>query len=357
MIPHDLSAFFAGHRVFVTGASGFIGWHVAKLLVEAGAKVRALVRPASARSEEAFEWIEGDLLRRQTLNEAMRDCRYVFHLAGDYRFWAPDPQEIFAHNVQGTVNVLEAARDADVERIVYTSTTGILERGTLDRLATEADLASPASFCGPYKRSKFEAFCEAQRRAEAGWPIVTAMPTAPIGPHDVKPTPTGMIIVQFLNGRIPMLARTGLNFVDVRQCALGHLLAMVRGQTGERYLLGGTNLWLGEFLQKLEPYANYRAPRFYAPHWLSYATACLSETVAGFSPNWKPFVTRESVQMSRGPHFSSNEKAERVLGYETVPLDDAIQEAVEDFASRGLVRRSSKRRVDHSAIRQHDTAR
>jgi dihydroflavonol-4-reductase len=357
MIPHDLSAFFAGHRVFVTGASGFIGWHVAKLLVEAGAKVRALVRPASARSAEVFEWIGGDLLHRETLNEAMRDCRYVFHLAGDYRFWAPDPREIFAHNVQGTVNVLEAAREEEVERIVYTSTTGILERGTLDRLATEENLASPASFCGPYKRSKFEAFCEAQRRAEAGWPIMTAMPTAPIGPHDVKPTPTGMIIVQFLNGRIPMLARTGLNFVDVRQCALGHLLAMVRGGTGERYLLGGTNLWLGEFLQKLEPYGNYRVPRFYAPHWLSYATACVSETVAGFSPNWKPFVTRESVQMSRGPHFSSNAKAERELGYKTIPLDDAIQEAVEDFASRGLVRGSSKRRVDHSAIRQHDTAR
>ena len=357
MIPQDLSAFFVGHRVLVTGASGFIGWHVASMLVEAGARVRGLVRPGRTRSEEAFEWTEGDLLRRETLDEAMRDCRYVFHLAGDYRFWARDQREIFAHNVQGTVNVLEAAGEAKVERIVYTSTTGILKRGTLDRLATEADLASPASFHGAYKRSKFEALCEAQRRAEAGWPIVIALPTAPIGPHDVKPTPTGMIIVQFLNGRIPMLARTGLNFADVRQCALGHLLAMVRGEIGERYLLGGVNLWLGEFLQKLEPYANYRAPRFYAPHWLSYATACVSETVAGFSPNWKPFVTRESVQMSRGPHFSSNEKAERELGYETVPLDDAIEKAVEDFASRGLVRRSSKRGLDHPAIRQHDTAR
>ena len=356
MIPPDISAFFAGQRVLVTGASGFIGWHVASMLVEAGAHVRALVRPAPTRSEEAFEWIEGDLLRRETLDEAMRDCRYVFHLAGDYRFWALDQREIFAHNVQGTVNVLEAAREAEVERIVYTSTTGILERGTLDRLATEADLASPASFYGPYKRSKFEAFCEAQRRAEAGWPIVTAMPTAPIGSHDVRPTPTGMIIVQFLNGRIPMLARTGLNFADVRQCALGHLLAMVRGQIGERYLLGGTNLWLGEFLQKLEAYADHRAPRFYAPHWLSYATACVSETVAGFSPDWKPFVTRESVQMSRGPHFSSNEKAERELGYEAIPIENAIQEAVEDFASRGLARRSSKRGLDHSAMK-HDTAR
>ena len=334
-----LQDFFTGQQVLVTGASGFIGWHVADQLVQAGAKVRALVRPATARNEEAFEWLEGDLLRRDSLDAAVKDCRYVFHVAGDYRFWARDPKEIFANNVQGTINVLEAARSARVEKIVYTSTTGILEKGTEERLATEARLASPASFTGPYKRSKFEAFGEAQKRAEAGWPIVTALPTAPIGPHDLKPTPTGMIIVQFLNGRIPMLARTGLNFADVRQCALGHLLALIRGQTGDRYLLGGTNLWLGEFLQKLEPFGKHRAPRLHAPHWLSYATASVSETVARFSRGWQPFVTRESVQMSRGPHFSSNEKAERELGYEAIAIDDAIRAAVNDFGARGLVPR------------------
>ena len=340
-----LREFFAGQQVLVTGASGFIGWHVADQLVRAGAKVRALVRPATARNAEAFEWFEGDLLRRDSLDEAAKDCRYVFHVAGDYRFWARDPAEIFANNVQGTINLLEAARSAGAEKIVYTSTTGILERGTLDRLATEERLAATSSFKGPYKRSKFEAFGEAQKRAEAGWPIVTALPTAPIGPHDLKPTPTGMIIVQFLNGRIPMLARTGLNFVDVRQCAIGHLLSMIRGQPGERYLLGGTNLWLGEFLKKLEPFGKHKAPRRHAPHWLSYATACVSETVAGFSRNWQPFVTRESVQMSRGPHFSSNEKAERELGYETVPIDNAIRDAVTDFAARGMVPRPALARA------------
>ena len=338
-----LQEFFAGQQVLVTGASGFIGWHVADQLVQAGAKVRALVRPATAHKEEAFEWFEGDLRRRDSLDEAVKDCRYLFHVAGDYRFWARDPQEIFANNVQGTINVLEAARAAGAEKIVYTSTTGILERGTADRLATEERLASPSSFKGPYKRSKFEAFRETQKRADAGWPIVSALPTAPIGPHDLKPTPTGMIIVQFLNGRIPMLARTGLNFVDVRQCARGHLLALVRGQPGERYLLGGTNLWLGEFLQKLEPFGKHRAPRLHAPHWLSYATASVSETVARFSRGWQPFVTRESVQMSRGPHFSSNEKAERELGYETVPIDNAIRDAVHDFAARGIVPRPAIR--------------
>jgi dihydroflavonol-4-reductase len=323
-----LQDFFAGQQVLVTGASGFIGWHVADQLLQAGAKVRALVRPATARSEEAFEWFEGDLLRCDTLEAALKDCRYVFHVAGDYRFWARDPAEIFANNVQGTINLLEAAKSAGAEKIVYTSTTGILEKGTPERLATEERLASPSSFKGPYKRSKFEAFGEAQKRAEAGWPIVTALPTAPIGPHDLKPTPTGMIIVQFLNGRIPMLARTGLNFADVRQCARGHLLALVRGRPGERYLLGGANLWLGDFLQKLEPFA---------PHWLSYATASVSETVARFSRGRQPFVTRESVQMSRGPHFSSNEKAERELGYKAIPIDAAIRDAVDDFVARGLV--------------------
>ena len=292
---------------------------------------------ATRRRAEALEWIEGDLLRRESLDAALRGCRYVFHVAGDYRFWARDPREIYANNVQGTVNLLEAAKAAGVERVVYTSTTGILERGTAERLAVESRLASPAAFSGPYKRSKFEAFREAQQRADAGWPIVTALPTAPIGPHDLKPTPTGMIIVQFLNGRIPMLARTGLNFVDVRQCALGHLLAMVRGQRGERYLLGGVNLWLGEFLQMLEPFGKHRAPRRHAPHWLSYATACVSESIAKVASGWTPFVTRESVQMSRGPHFSSNEKAERELGYEVVGIDDAIRDAVADFAARRLV--------------------
>lgn len=330
---------FAGQQVLVTGASGFIGWHVADQLVQAGAKVRALVRPATARNEEGFEWFEGNLLSRDSLDAAVKDCRYVFHVAGDYRFWARDPAEIFANNVQGTINLLEAARLAGAEKIVYTSTTGILERGTPERVATEERLASPSSFKGPYKRSKFEAFGEAQKRAEAGWPIVTALPTAPIGPHDLKPTPTGMIIVQFLNGRIPMLARTGLNFADVRQCAVGHLLALIRGQPGARYLLGGENLWLGEFLQKLEPFGKYRAPRLHAPHWLSYATACVSETVARFSRGSQPFVTRESVQMSRGPHFSSNEKAERELGYKAIPIEAAIRDAVDDFTARGVVPR------------------
>jgi dihydroflavonol-4-reductase len=337
MIPHDLHHFFAGQHVFVTGASGFIGSHVASLLVQTGAHVRAIARSTRARRDSAIDWVKGDLLRRDSIERAMKDCRYVFHVAGDYRFWARDPREIFANNVQGTINLLEAAKRCEVEKIVCTSTTGILESGTLERLATEERLGSPSQFKGPYKRSKFRSYLEVKKRTDAGWPIATTLPTAPIGPHDVRPTPTGMIVVAFLNGSIPLLAHTGLNFVDVRQCALGHLLTMTRGKPGERYLLGGINLWLCDFLKRVEPYGRYRAPRFYAPHWLSFLTACASETAARFWPNWTPFVARESVRMSRGPHFSSNAKAENELGYvPTSSIDRAIQDAVADFVARGL---------------------
>jgi dihydroflavonol-4-reductase len=338
MIPHDVHHFFVGQLVFVTGASGFIGSHVASLLVQTGAHVRALARSTKGRSDNAIDWVQGDLLRRDSIDAAMKDCRYVFHVAGDYRFWARDPREIFANNVQGTINLLEAAKRRGVEKIVSTSTTGILEPGTPQRLATEERLASPSQFKGPYKRSKFRSYLEVKKRADAGWPIATTLPTAPIGPHDVRPTPTGMIVVAFLNGRIPLLARTGLNFVDVRHCALGHLLSMARGKPGECYLLGGINLWLRDFLKCIEPYARYRTPRFYAPYGLSFLTACASETAARLWPNWTPFVTRESVRMSRGPHFSSNAKAENELGYlPSSSIDPAIHDAVEDFAARGVV--------------------
>ena len=337
MIPHDLHHFFVGQQVLMTGAAGFIGSHVASLLVLAGANVRALTRSTKERRDSSIEWVEGDLLRRDSIDAAMKDCRYVFHVAGDYRFWARDPREIFANNVQGTINLLEAAKRRGAEKIVCTSTTGILAPGTPERLASEERLASPSQFKGPYKRSKFLSYLEVKKRTDAGWPIATALPTAPIGPNDLRPTPTGMIIVAFLNGRIPLLARTGLNFADVRDCALGHLLSMARGQFGEHYLLGGINLWLRDFLKYIEPYARYHTPRFHAPHWLSFLTACASETAARLLPNWTPFVTRESVRMSRGPHFSSNAKAENELGYlPTSSIDQAIHDAVEDFVARGL---------------------
>ena len=353
MIPHDLHHFFGGQQVFVTGASGFIGSHVTSLLVQTGACVRAFARSIKGRRDRAIDWVEGDLLFPESIDAAMRDCRYVFHVAGDYRFWASDPREIFANNVQGTINLLETAKRRGVEKIVCTSTTGILEPGTPERLATEERLASPSQFKGPYKRSKFRSYLEVKRRADAGWPIVTTLPTAPIGPNDVRPTPTGMIVVAFLNGRIPLLAHTGLNFADVRDCALGHLLSLARGKSGERYLLGGVNLWLRDFLKRVEPYGRCRTPRFYAPHVLSLLAACVSETAARLLPNWIPFVTRESVQMSRGPHFSSNAKAEYELGYiPTSSIERAIHDAIEDFAARGLAPVAAGRLECHCPVFQ-----
>jgi dihydroflavonol-4-reductase len=335
----EIDRHFRGQTVCVTGASGFVGWHVAQQLAAAGAKVRALVRPGGCREAPAgdFVWIDGDLRRRESLDAALAGCRYLFHVAGDYRFWARDPRELFANNVEGTANILDVAKARGVEKMVCTSTTGILARGSIEQLAEETRLANDDELKGPYKRSKFQAYLEVRQRAEKGWPIVTALPTAPIGARDVKPTPTGAIIVKFLNRQIPMLARTGLNFVDVRQCARGHLLAMLRGRAGERYLLGGVNLWLAEFLQELEPYAQHTTPKYHSPFWLSYAAACVSELMAARPGGREPFATRESVQMSRGPHFSSNAKAEQELGYATIPIETAIREAVSYFAGRGWV--------------------
>ncbi|MDB6154745.1 MAG: NAD-dependent epimerase/dehydratase [Chthoniobacteraceae bacterium] len=336
----SIAAFFRGQKTCVTGASGFVGWHVAQQLIEAGAKVQALIRPGSCRDipggMENFAWIEGDLRRRDSLNQALRGCRYLFHVAGDYRFWTKDPRELFSNNVDGTANILEAARKHGIEKIVYTSTVGILQKNPSGQLAEERRLACEADLKGPYKRSKFQAYLTVKARTDAGWPIVTALPTAPIGPRDLKPTPTGAIIVRLLNGGIPMLARTGLNFVDVRQCARGHLLALMHGEIGERYLLGGINLWLAEFFQMLQPYTPHSIPRHYSPHWLSYLAACVSELAAARWTGKEPFVTRESVGMSIGPHFSTSAKAERELGYISSPIDNAVRDAVEYFHMRGL---------------------
>lgn len=327
--------FFQGQRILVTGASGFIGWHVANELARAGACVRVLAR-GEAPDCEGFEVVKGDLLDPSSLGGAIDGCRYLFHVAGDYRFWASDRRQIYRNNVEATANILNAAGAAGVEKIVCTSTPGILAR-TPGEIADESVLAHPDELEGPYKSAKFAAYLEAQKWADRGAPIVTVLPTAPIGPRDIKPTPTGMIIVQFLNGKIPFLARTGLNFVDVRQVARGHLLAMMLGKKGERYLLGGVNLWLGEFLQKIAAVTGRTAPRFHCPYPVSYLAACASELMAGITRE-PPFVTLESVRMSRGPHFFSSAKAESLLGYEPGCLDDALRAALDYFRARGLVR-------------------
>jgi dihydroflavonol-4-reductase len=332
----EVAEFFRDQPVFVTGATGFVGWHVADDLGRAGAQIRVLVRPGSeTRLEPSGNWnaVRGDLLDRPGLVRALDGCRYLFHVAGDYRFWAREPGAILRNNATGTAQILDAARDAGIERVVVTSTPGILARNG-NAIGDESRLADPRLLEGPYKRGKFAAYLETQKRIEAGQWIVAALPTAPIGPRDVKPTPTGAMIVQFLNGRIPFLARTGLNFVDVRNAARGHLQAMVRGVSGERYLLGSENLWLRDFFVRLAMLvAGARAPTRYAPYQLSYAAACCSELWARWSGR-EPFVTREGVKMSRYPHFFTSEKAIREIGYAPGGIDDAMRDAITYFRAR-----------------------
>jgi len=342
-MSHALGDFFRDQEVLVTGVSGFIGWHVAKKLAEAEARVRVLVRPASAKNTpdlEAFNVYVGDLLEPDSLDQAVRGCRYLFHVAGDYRFWARDQREIFRNNVEGSRNILDAAHRRGVERIVSTSTCGILARSHDQSPADESLLAGPEDLPGVYKRSKFEAYLETQKRAEAGEPIISALPTAPVGWRDIKPTPTGMVIVKFLNGGIPFLARTGLNFGAVEAVATGHLQAMANGMIGERYLLGGTNLWLHEFLKLLEPYTRHKTPQRYCPEWISEAAASVSEAFAQLTGS-APFVTRESVRMSRHPYFFTCAKAEKEIGYEVTGVEGALRDAVRYFRERGLVSRKN----------------
>lgn len=336
-----------GETVLVTGATGFIGRHVARVLGDAGANVRVLVRGQACETRVAaipgssnWEIASGDLLRLDSLKAAMQGVRYVFHVAGDYRFWARDFREIEANNVQGTINVMEAAAALNVERVVYTSTPAILAGRAHGALADERELARETDIPGPYKRSKFRGYRVVEELARKGFPVVTVLPTAPIGCGDVRPTPTGRILVYFANGKIPCVARTGLNFANVKAVAKGHLLALLHGKSGDRYLVGGENLSLKHFLQKVGRWTHQHAPRICCPYWISMSAAVLNDRILSPITGREPFVTSEAVRMSRRTHFFSSAKAEAELGYEKGNLDNAVHEALVDFAARGLIRLS-----------------
>ncbi|MGA8655008.1 MAG: NAD-dependent epimerase/dehydratase family protein [Chthoniobacterales bacterium] len=327
-----------GDLVLVTGARGFVGWHVAKRLLSAQAKVRGLTRSLNSplpEDDPGIEWVEGDITRPETLIEPLRDCRYLFHVAGDYRFWAPQPGEIYEANVSGTIGVLDAAWKAGIEKVVYTSTCGILAAKNRGE-GNETQLVSTREVSGPYRRSKLLAYHEVQKRCKNGWPIVTVLPTSAIGPCDLRPTPTGRIIVEFLRGTFPMIAHTGLNFVDVRDVAAGHLLALDRGIAGERYLIGCQNLSLREFLTKLEPFAEHRVPKLVSPYFLSRIIAEVSERAAK-RHNREPLAALEAVRVSRYTNFFSSSKAIFQIGYKPNGIDRAIEDAVAYFSSKKMV--------------------
>jgi dihydroflavonol-4-reductase len=314
----------------VTGATGFVGWHVARRLLERGFRVRALVRPASRLRElDGVEPVSGDLRDAASIERAVEGCAVVFHVAADYRLWVRDPEEMRRANVGGTRIVLEAARRAGVERVVYTSTVGCigLPEG---RLGDEDTPVALADMAGAYKQSKFLAEEEARRFAAEGLPVVIVNPTAPVGDHDFKPTPTGRIIVDFLNGAMPAYIETGLNLVDVRDVAEGHLLALGRGRPGERYILGCENLTLKEIFVRLERISGRPAPQRRIPWAVAYAAGAVSTGWARLTGR-PPRVALDSVRMARKKMWVRHEKAARELGYSPAQVDCALQRAVEWF--------------------------
>jgi dihydroflavonol-4-reductase len=326
-------------KTLVTGATGFLGSHVARALAGRGENVRVLVRPSSdVRALEGLnaERFTGDLRDRASLERALEGVQRVFHVAADYRLWARDPREIRESNLTGTQNLLDAARRAGVEKFVYTSTVATIAVPREGRLPTEETQSSLGEMIGHYKRSKYEAEQCALRAAESGQPVVIVNPTTPVGPGDWKPTPTGKIIVDFLNGRMPGYVDTGLNFVPVEDCAQGHLLAAERGRVGERYILGGRNLTLKQMLDMLAMASGRPAPRWKFPYVLAYAAGCVDAGVSRLLGR-EPQIPLEGVRMARHKMFVDASKAGREIGFAPGPIEAALERAAAWYESNGYV--------------------
>lgn len=314
--------------VLVTGASGFLGWHVARVLLERGFHVRALCRPQSQIRELDVERVTGDLRDADSLQRAAAGCAQVYHVAADYRLWCKHPQELYESNVEGTRHLLKAAKHA--ERIVYTSTVGCIGMPDGD----ESTPVSIGDMTGHYKRSKWLAEQVALEAAHDGMPVVIVNPTAPIGDHDTKPTPTGKIILDFVAGKMPAFVDTGLNLVDARDVAVGHVQAAERGRIGERYILGCENLSLQQILRRLSPIAGRPAPSVKLPYAVAYATGVITTAWANLSGK-PPLAPLEGVKMARKRMFVSHAKATRDLGYTPGSVDQALQRAVDWFRENG----------------------
>lgn len=317
----------------VTGASGFLGWHVARALTSAGHSVRALVRPTSKVRELDVENVRGDLRDAGSLRSAVAGCGAVFHVAADYRLWTRDVRSMFESNVDGTRNLLAAARDTGVERVVYTSTVGCIGMPQ-DRPGDETSPVGIADMTGAYKRSKWMAEQVALDFAKSGFPIVIVNPTAPVGDHDFKPTPTGKIIVDFLRKGMPAYLDTGLNVVDAMDVAQGHLLAFERGRPGERYILGSENLTLRGIFQHLSQLSGLPAPTVRIPYAVAYAAGVVSTAWASVTGS-DPRAPLDGVRMARKKMWVSHAKASSELGYRPGPALQGLEKAVSWFRSNG----------------------
>lgn len=317
----------------VTGASGFLGWHVARVLTERGYSVRALCRPSSQIRELAVERVTGDLRDPDSLVRAVDGCELVFHVAADYRLWSRNPEDLYRSNVDGTRNLLDAAARAGVRRIVYTSTVGCIGMPE-NELGDESTPVSLDDMAGHYKRSKWLAEQVALEKARSGLPVVIVNPTAPIGDHDWKPTPTGKIVVDFLRNKLPAFVDTGLNIVDARDIAAGHVLAAERGRIGERYILGCENLTLEQILHRLANLAGKPAPKTKIPYALAYATGVITTAFANLSGR-EPLAPLEGVKMARKKMFVTHAKAANELGFAPGPAESALEKAVKWFRDNG----------------------
>ena len=328
----------------VTGATGFLGSHVARVLAEQGAELRLLVRPTSDLRNiddlKDADRVVGDLRDAASISKAFSGCEVVFHVAADYRLWVRDPGEMYRSNVEGTRSLLEAARKQGVRRVVYTSsvaTMGFTSGSNNGNVADEQSPVGIADMIGHYKRSKFMAEQVANDAAKSGIDVVIVNPTTPIGERDVKPTPTGRIVVDFLKRKFPAYVETGLNLVDATECARGHVQALEKGRSGERYILGGENLTLKQILDRLAAITSLPSPTVKLPYIFALAAGVVDEMVTGRLLGREPRATIDAVRMGRKMMFVTSAKAERELGWRTVPVDSALRRSVDWFRGNGYV--------------------
>lgn len=335
----------SGPKILVTGAAGFLGSHLTRQLVARGADVRVLLRPSSnnrAIADLPLEYMTGDLRDVASLDRAMAGVQRVFHVAADYRLWSKRSQDIYDSNVGGTKNLLDAAKRASVEQFIYTSTVATI---AVDRTEHPNELtdARLEEMVGHYKRSKWLAEKEVLEAARQGFPAIVAMPTTPVGPWDWKPTPTGKIILDFLNGKMPGYVETGLNFVGVEECAAGHILVAEKGIAGERYLLGGENLTLKAMLDKLAELTGLPAPTLKIPHGVALGVA-YAETAFSRLIGREPQIPVEGVKIAQHMMFVDASRAVRELGFQAGPVSAALERAVRWYEANGYIapRRAKK---------------
>ena len=325
-------------KAFVTGATGFVGSHVAQQLAEQGAELRLLARASSRRENlEGLggEIVVGDLQDEAALRKGMEGCEFVFHVAADYRLWTPDPKPMYEANVGGTEAVIRAAQQAGVRRVIYCSSVATMGFSYEPVAVDEATPVTERDMVGHYKRSKFMAEQKAVEMAKAGAKVIIVNPSTPIGERDIKPTPTGRIVVDFLLKKFPAYVDTGLNLADVRDIARGHLLAMERGRDGERYILGGENMTLKQILDTLGELTGLPSPTVCVPHFVALTAAVFDEAFNGYLRKREPRATIETVQMGRKKMWVNSTKAEKELGYTHGPAKEALRRAAEWFVAHG----------------------